>query len=326
MNKSFKFLSDTPNLFVKSLAEFLGVEISYPNDRSAFVEDKSIFVSWAGWGRNSSRDIFNKRKKAGLSSFILERGAFPDTLIADGTGFNYESELYKFKEWEKLMEWPELDLWEENIGHFMASKSSLEFQGEEPLPRTLGLNVFVPLQLKTDFVIKHYAGWAESVAGFFHKIKQAAAASPDVNFWVKRHPLGRAQFESKLPNIIFVDNCHYKDCIKNCDAVVTINSGVGAQSACYGKPTIVCGDAFYEDVPSVIKAQSVESILFAIQTHSPEERRRRYGAAFYLHLNRLYSHAILTKSDAVKRLNATSGCQFKSLSLNYGGQNRMTIN
>lgn len=327
--KKIKLITHNSNLFLQAIPRAFGefFELKSAKDTSELLDEKRIFISWGGWKKNPTQSVFNQRKALGLPSIIMERGALTNSLILDGTGFNYDSKLYDFEHWKDRLDRCDLDDLRRSAQSLLKGRDALEYQGSEPVPKTPRMSgtVFVPLQLETDFVIKHYAGWAGSVQGFFEKIERAAAENMDMNFLVKKHPLSKIKLGSALPNINFVDNCHYKDCMKVADVVATVNSGVGAQAACLGKHTIVCGDAFYEHVPSVVKAEGDVDLSLALRM-GPPANAKDFGAAFYSYLGHIYSNAELTKNESVRFLNATSGCDIKSLAINFSPSHRVGIN
>ena len=214
--------------------------------------------TFIGWNWFSNEKVFEARKKKGLQSVCVERGALPETIFLDINGFNYNSSSYNQKNWDKPLSFQQKNLISEYIKDYKQNANlTLEKQDSSCIDvDTLRYKIikrgnfkkviFIPLQVPNDTVVKRFPGLIKSYENFLQCVKDLSRAFPHFAFVYKNHPLEKT-FNSEDNNLICADESHFKACLEICDAVLTINSGVGLQALIYNKPTYIVGDAYYEN-------------------------------------------------------------------------------
>lgn len=184
---------------------------------------------------------------------VAERGALPNSLFFDHSGFLADGTSYHAERWDR----PISDNRRAEVLRYVAQESSsddaLEAQGNRlrahGARKKLGLAanervLFVPLQRPGDSATRFFAGPIGCYDGFIRLLRAVATRLPDD--WVlvvKKHPL-----EDRCPEIEgarAAHNFHVKDLLELCDWVITLNSGTGLLAMLWGKPVMYAGRAFY---------------------------------------------------------------------------------
>ena len=263
--------------YIKFLSKFL--DIKYSVSEKEILESDRYLIIWNPYGYlvyNSPiyRLKYKLYKKLSTSHrvFVVERGAFPNTIFIDNTGFNVESSFYDAQYWDSPLTTQQKEEITNYLNFYKYDISSLEPQKNNRLTRKdffsrLDITknykrvVFIPLQIHNDTTIILWADWVKSIQNFISLISVLAERFPDVLFLVKNHPQEKEVFfKGSQSNIRLVDNFHFKDCIAYSDLVLTINSGVGVQSLAWNKPVGVLGKAFYDEGGLVTKLNNFEEI------------------------------------------------------------------
>lgn len=247
-----KFITNREHPFLHPFKRYIDIE--YNRNNETVRNSNKTFIAW-NWFTNI--DIFNYRKVNNLPSICVERGALPGSIFFDLNGFNCMSTSYNKCNWDTPLSASELELIKKYIRDYIHESSpelDLEFQksniiSKQPLLDNLNCAnfnkiVFVPFQLSTDMVIKHFSGGIKNQNNFIKEIVRLSNVHKDVLFLYKNHPLQK-NLTVTTNNLICVDDYHFKSCLDLCDIVMCINSGVGLQSMIYNKPCVLFGDAFY---------------------------------------------------------------------------------
>ncbi|QRQ83608.1 capsular polysaccharide export protein, LipB/KpsS family [Cupriavidus oxalaticus] len=205
------------------------------------------------YGNEQRLALYHACKADGIPFLVFDRGALPGSWFFDPCGFNADSASYAPPKWNFPLSAEAKEAAERYIDALVSSEETLEENGDrigaENLRAKYNLHgkkvLFVPMQRPGDSVIRHFAGHAESVENFCFVLSQLSLRlPPDWRVVVKRHPL-----ETTMPPvpgaIELAPATHVYDALSACDAVLTVNSGVGLLSLLFGKPTYNFGSAFY---------------------------------------------------------------------------------
>lgn len=309
-----EFISPTPNDIIKELARYMSIEFE-TNISKIKQSDKPVLM-WnpLSYIRNEGhiwkKELYDYCQENNKLIYTVERGALPDTIFIDKYGFLMNSLSYNQSNWDIVLNKEEKFNANNYILNFIDDNSSLEPQSlnRETLSvfqKKYSLNnsdtvIFVPLQVKNDTVMLLWSDWVKDLETFQKIIEQLAQELPNVKFLIKNHPISinhKDSFFSNLPNIINVDDAHYKDCIKYSNAVLTINSGIGLQAMMWKKPVLICGKAFYQFNCLNQKIYNHDELKNIIQFKKfviPNESRMTAFISYLL--DKYYSHCILQKT------------------------------
>lgn len=214
--------------------------------------DRVIFTN--PYANEERTRTYNAIRSAGVKFYVVERGALPDSMFIDETGFCCESTKYKREHW------PELTLErrsrvEAYIAREMSNDIALEKQGDrigaDDLREKLGIPsskkvLFIPFQSRSDTTVNYFAGSIGSFDNFVDLARDVTRRlSSDWVVIFKNHPLSGVSED--IPGAVNADFAHIKDLINISSYVLLMNSGVGVVSALFGKPVIYTAQAFYAD-------------------------------------------------------------------------------
>lgn len=221
-------------------------------------------------GNEQRLEIFKFCRNNNLSYIVFDRGALPDSWFFDERGFNYDSDSYKESYWNKKLTIEQKNKVINYINEITKNSNFLEEQGfkkgSDALKRKFGLRdkkiFFVPLQVKDDSVIKNFTYEPFLYEEFLSILNMLAEKLfiENIAFVVKKHPLS-LKCEKNYNNLIFVpDDSNLMDLIELCDAVVTLNSGVGIYAILTKKPCIICANAFYNFTGLTLQARNINEL------------------------------------------------------------------
>ena len=102
-------------------------------------------------------------------------------------------------------------------------------------------------------------------------------ANPDFHFYLRMHPnLGKVDniqtkelYELSLPNFTLIHPFDPVDSfamVEHCEKTITFGSTIGAEASFWGKPSILFGRSFYEDLDCVYRPNSKEELFQLIAT------------------------------------------------------------
>jgi hypothetical protein len=313
-----KFISLGNHEFIPPFGEYL--DIKYSASISEVLNSDRTFLGW-NWYLQPNLKIFSHRKKAGLPFFCMERGALPGSLFFDPNGFNFSSSSYSRSNWDKSLSGKEALIISKYTEAFKRDNKSLESQSSSISSENPFLSfvsnflkfdrvAFVPLQLHDDSVIGYFSGWSKDLGSFIKNITTLAGNNKNILFLYKNHPLSKCASGSS-ENLICVDNFHFKDCINYSDLVITINSGIGLQSMIYGKPVLICGDAFYEFNDINIKTQNLNDLQASLSTDLTPNRESIFRFLYWLNF-KFYSNV---KWHSIPNVNASKLLNIERLTI-----------
>jgi len=192
-------------------------------------------------------------RETGFPFIVCERGALPDSVYHDSTGFLLDSCSYHPSKWDHEIPPEEIDRVEMYIRSLWLDGKALELQpqlvGASATRQKLNIEVnkkvvLVPLQQPNDTVVQYFSGPIGSYANFLHAIRSLPATLG--NEWVlvyKNHPA-----DAPIPpiaNAVCGDDCSIYDLVSICDAMVVLNSGTGLYGMMAGKPVYILGSSWY---------------------------------------------------------------------------------
>lgn len=192
----------------------------------------------------------------------LKIGTYPGFVSADSQGFSGWSNFSKIDATKQANSTIEKTFSSQLSQAIISSKSSKYTQpGESNMHLTDEKYLFVALQMPSDVVSK--LAWINTTT--ILKILAEFAPYSKRKIIVKRHPKCKSIYVTALinrfkniPNLHFSnDNIH--DLIKNSDAVLTVNSGVGAEALLHRKPIIVTGACDY--IAAAIRVKNPTDLL-----------------------------------------------------------------
>ncbi|MCW1359938.1 galactosyltransferase-related protein [Campylobacter sp. CCS1377] len=217
-------------------------------------------------------EIFKFAREKNLPFIVYDRGALPDSWFFDDKGFNYDSSSYDEKNWNKALNEEQIAKTLAYIEEVLKGDKFLEEQGaskgSDELRRKLGLRhkkiFFVPLQVKGDSVLKNFTYEPFLYENFLDILNELATKLflENIVFVVKKHPLSLSVDKKAYNNLVFApDNTNLNDLLELCDAVLTLNSGVGVYAILAKKPCIVCANAFYQFENLNLQAKNEKELL-----------------------------------------------------------------
>ncbi|ODV44317.1 hypothetical protein AWV79_09345 [Cupriavidus sp. UYMMa02A] len=252
------------------------------------------------YANDAVRALYQQVRDAGFPYMVIERGALPGSVFFDPNGFNADSDSYHERHWNHALTHEERAATREYITTSIINEASLEEQPERIGPIALrrklkigrGKRVLVAfLQRPSDTVIRHFCGPIGSYDNFIRLLARLPYTLPsDWVLVVKQHPLESAA--SGVLGACDGDKANTTDLLDMCDAMITINSGVGVQGLMFGKPVLHCGDAFYGWPGVACQVVNEEQVNTSLRSFTPDaEKVERFLS--YL-VNRFYSFARFT--------------------------------
>jgi len=236
-------------------------------------------MTWNG-GLLCQRALTNVGRHHGLPVIFVERGLFPDTFFVDPLGVNHSSSVAGER-------WPPPDFSSPNdkdlarlerqlAGYHRKGESVVRAgssAGSRELRRALGIPndatiCLFPLQIETDTNILLFSPLYRAMADAVSAVEVALSGFPDVHLIVKPHP-------ENPPDLAFTDiemggrthvtsEYDLHSLLNVCDVVVTINSTVGLEGRCSGKPVVTLGDSVYSSKGFTIDVRRKEELSGAL--------------------------------------------------------------
>jgi hypothetical protein len=188
--------------------------------------------------------------ECGVPRHFCEEGFFPKTMVFDGRGVNFASELAQRGRFEAPPA-PAQAAVASFLKSFRSAKESRVAADPGGLLPQLppGRMIFYPAQIDSDTNIVLASPAFPTNASVVRSLKEALAGLPDCFLVVKTHPRDRASLEdlqrwSDARTLVTAGgNIH--DWIAASHLVVTRNSTVGLEALCYRKAVLTLGDSLY---------------------------------------------------------------------------------
>lgn len=222
-------------------------------------------------------------KRLGIPCFAFENGPLPDSTTCDQRGINARNSLPRTS-----------DFYRDHASKpdTMAVDSSIAVRhNNQATPKAIKLPsryIFAPFQVHEDTQLLAYSPAVPNMPTFFTWLCEAANAL-DMPIVVKQHPSCKQHYSLQHPGIQFADGNSTEQLIRECEAVVTINSTVGLEAIMLGKPVITLGAAFYNLPGLTVRANSVSQFIDQLGQieNWPIDEQLRQGFIHYLRENYL---------------------------------------
>lgn len=249
--------------------------------------DRVVFVG--PYGSEKKKNLFYKIRDNNINFAVIERGALPDSIYIDDTGFCSESKRYESTNWDIEYNEDYISIAKKYIKDYFVSSNSLEEQNEKigstELVKKLGFPpdkkvLFVPLQTEYDVTMKFFCKSIGGFQGFISVLRKLAYRLPaDWVMVVKNHPLTDKKIN--IPNAIMSDD-NIDDLLSISSIVLLINSGVGILSMLHLKPVLYMGETFYAHDDINRKVSSIEDILYYMENTFCINEIKIYKFIYYL--------------------------------------------
>ena len=257
--------------------------------------DRVIFHN--PYNDNRMYELYVEARSKNIKYYICERGALPDSHFFDDTGFLLDSKYYKENMWNHDISYEFREKTIQYIKELRASSYALETQNDrqppEVLRKKLKIHTFekvllIVFQRPEDSVVVNFAGELCNYSNFVTLVQDVAKNIPtNWKILAKKHPLEEDIFD--MPNNVkYVNDIHIHDLLEISDAMMTFNSGVGILSMIFGVPSVICGNAFYQNDNINIHLTNYTDIISYIS--SPPKYDPEYRIRFISYLiNEIYS-------------------------------------
>ena len=229
-----------------------------------------VVCVWGGKYRASILALAARSQQ--LTVIYLENGVLPFTTAVDLQGINADNSLPRDAAFYRAL--PATPVRE--------TTTSLEVRRVKPgkpghnaglaaLPERY---IFAPFQVDSDTQILLQSPWIKDMRQFFGLLVRVFKQlnDPQLHLIFKEHPSSPSTYPDlhretvKEARIHFVNDRLTQKLIEHAESVVTINSGVGAESLLLDRPVIVTGRAFYKIPDLVMEADSESALLQALQS------------------------------------------------------------
>lgn len=324
-----------PFCYHRSFAPFLG-EVTFLNEDSfvnvaafgAFIRDCGIdrVIFPNPYGNEKRLLLYRYCRDHEIPFIVAERGALPDAVYHDRSGFLNDSEAYDSVFWDRPLsneEWVKIESYISDIyatGHALEMQNdkigATQLREELDVPKRQKI-LFVPLQQPNDTVMRHFAGPVGNFEQFLHFVESIAAnLGNDWTIVYKKHP---AEEDLRpLDGCIAATDANIYDLIQLADAVLLVNSGTGVLAMMADKPVFVAGEAWYSHdglVQNVTSDPDRTAKLIRSQSFKPDRER----ALRFLHYLRFefYSFGLMEQRRVVmadgNAITATSSIDYYEL-------------
>lgn len=273
------------------------------------------------YGNDHRYELYQLCLHKSIRTINFDRGALPDSWFFDPYGFNFSSDSYSQKRWDKELDYDDKIKIEQYIHNTLISDKELEANGarigDYAFKAKYNIQdqkvLFIPLQRPNDSVVKYFSDQVSSMDMFVEEVKKLADSLKDDNWiiCIKPHPLEKQltdEFTSENIKVLsHKDN--FKDVISVCSAVFVINSGVGVYSLMYDKPTFNIGNAFYSHVGLSNKVSNFDELKCKLQQPLDEQKPIRKKVLRFINylVNDFYSFGTTVYKQKVnKKDNSTT--------------------
>lgn len=276
------------------------------------------------YGSDRLRQIYRECRERDFPYFVAERGALPDAIFFDRSGFLNDSNSYLPEHWDREMLPVERERVASYISEQKVGQKNLERQpdrrGADAVRRQLNIQagkkvLVVPLQRLGDTVTRYFAGPIKSYDHFLDLIQQVIdALQLDWTVVVKAHPL--EDWCPLLRGVVHAHEQNITDLLDIADAVLTFNSGTGLIATMWDeKPVLCAGEAFYTHEGIAAHTPTLTAVLHELE-HPTSDREKRLRFLHYL-IHEFYSFGTMETRPVLMpdgaRMTATVGIDFRSI-------------
>lgn len=267
-------LQQNPFTFAREIAPYLGEVVSLDatdvvaEGIEAALEARKIdrIVFGNPYRDEATIALYQWCRETGFPFLICERGALPDSVSHDTTGFLADSTLYDPEHWDRPLSDKQRAAIKAYLGDLRLGTNALETQGDRTTGwaarQALGIGpgkkvLFVPFQQPRDTSIRFFAGAIGTYEAFRDLVGAVARAlGPDWVVVTKKHPA-----EDDLEPVagtIAANSANIYDLIDLSDAMLLINSGTGLLGLAFEKPVFLAGNAFYAEAGLTVSLSETE--------------------------------------------------------------------
>lgn len=226
------------------------------------------------YANESLRSIYDWCRETGFPFIVCERGALPDSVYHDRSGFLSDGDSYAPEKWDRPLSEKETKRTEEYISSIRSGSHMLEKQAHrqdlqvvrKKLKIADGKKILlVPFQQPNDTTIRYFAGPVGTFANFYNLICSLQESLGEG--WAvvyKKHPV--EDDLDPIPGAINADEFNIYDLIEISEAIVVLNSGTGILGMMFEKPVYVLGDAFYIHNALNVTVKDANTLAFKIKT------------------------------------------------------------
>jgi predicted glycosyltransferase involved in capsule biosynthesis len=218
---------------------------------------------------------------------IVERGALPNTLYyANEVAYNdpdyYDESRIKRNILTKNLKQQDQLKVRTYIDNLRQGQQTLEHmqgyeQSSEQLKTLLSpfcTNIFIPLQLPDDMAVSYFNESHQPYAHFVDNIQLMAMKYPNIQFFIKPHPLmPNIQGFAQHKNITLLNDLNIHAILDHFKHVVVYNSGVGLLAILHGLQPYSIGNSFYSLnnrlTHEVLDLEQAIRQILASQSHAP---------------------------------------------------------
>lgn len=245
-------------------------------------------ILWGGVKGSQGIAAAVARKHLWNTTFF-ELSPFPGRVFYDSQGVNVESQIARWQDLgvEPAKEARGRNLLEAFRQSYAGRKTPNCAQLNFPLPKYY---VFAPLQVPYDSNVLVYSGRFKSDIDYLSTLKVLAhRLGKDRYLVIKPHPQfpylpnELENYFSDYSNIKIFRQIPTRTLIEGAKGVVTLNSTVGFDALCFGKPVVVMGRAHYAHEKLTINTDTIDEAIESIDAQiTPDTAKlRRFIADFY---------------------------------------------
>lgn len=220
------------------------------------------------YANERSLALYNWCRKKDFPFIVCERGALPDSVYHDRTGFLSDGESYKSDQWDRPLSDEELDAVEAYVAEIRWGAKMLEKQAERGdlhmIRKKLGLRdsqkmLLVPFQQPQDTTVRHFSGPIGSFENFYDLVSSLPQQlGEDWLVVYKKHPV--EDDLAAIPGAQCGDEYNLYDLIELCDGMLVMNSGSGLYGMMFGKPVYIAGESWYSDERMNVSIKDIKEV------------------------------------------------------------------
>ncbi|MBI5142518.1 MAG: hypothetical protein HZA20_10090 [Nitrospirae bacterium] len=269
-------------------------------------------------------------RNSGIPLIFMERSPLLKNgrlaLYFDTGGTTNFSAYWSAGNWFKIMQNP---LTPEQLDSLQAYRKSISgistgvdiqksgFETADEIKRKLGLPedkkiVFCPMQVDHDVTITtpESSPWIRNMSQFLGVVAECLDAMPDdYHIVVKEHPRNvidgaLTQFGANSQKISFVrEEINANSLCQGCDAVLSINSGMGTEAMVFHKPVISLGKSFYSDKGLNFEARNTDELKEYFSSISELRPPTALQDLYIYHFVFDYTYDLETEDDSARFVN-----------------------
>jgi predicted glycosyltransferase involved in capsule biosynthesis len=256
------FLTKNPFCYGRDIAPFFGEAIfasglAKEEDLGKIISRKKIdrVVFGNPYRNDATTAAYNWCRERQFPIVVCERGALPDSVFHDRSGFLTDGDSYSPEKWDRPLLHTETEAVESYIRDIRFGNKLVEQQADRSdlhdIRSKLGIGprhkvLLVPFQQPNDSVIRHFAGGIGSFKNFHDLVCSLPRQLGDK--WrvvYKKHPVEDEL--APIPDAVNGEAFNIYDLIEIADSVLVINSGTGLYGMMFGKPVYLAGECWYAD-------------------------------------------------------------------------------